>query len=228
MLAAISFGFSILSIIFYSIVYFPQFYLMYRRKTNDGLSYYTVILWTLADSMSLVASLLLELEVNVLVICWYHLFMGLGMTNFVFYFKYDKSLFQKIGVVVFNAANIATNVCFALCADQVVDRQVIGTAIGWITSAIYIIGRFPQFYQNYQRRSVEGLSYLMYIYTILGNFMFLLSVVVFSNEQEYLKINLPWIVLPVITICLDILLLVQYKYYFNYNRNLIRSRDTYP
>ena len=40
-----SFAFGILSIIFYSVVYYPQFYVIYQTKKTDGISIWMLLLW---------------------------------------------------------------------------------------------------------------------------------------------------------------------------------------
>ena len=45
----LSYIFSICSIVFYSIVYFPQFNEIYKTKSSDGISIFTLLLYTEAD-----------------------------------------------------------------------------------------------------------------------------------------------------------------------------------
>jgi uncharacterized protein with PQ loop repeat len=93
------------------------------------------------------------------------------------------------------------------------DTEHAGEIIGWITTSLYLIGRIPQIYLNSKSRNVEGLSILMFVYTILGNVFYLLSFFTFSIEESYIQSNLPWISTTIITILLDIFVIFQILYY---------------
>jgi PQ loop repeat len=43
-----------------------------------------------------------------------------------------------------------------------------GYAMSWLSGSFYFFSRIPQIYHNYQRRSVKGLSRLLFVLTILG------------------------------------------------------------
>ena len=48
-------------------------------------------------------------------------------------------------------------------------QKYIGLAIGWISAVVYLCSRVPQVVKNVRRGSVEGLSILMFICTVMGN-----------------------------------------------------------
>jgi uncharacterized protein with PQ loop repeat len=79
---------------------------------------------------------------------------------------------------------------------------------------LYIFGRFPQIYENWNTKTTEGLSLLMYIFTILGNLCYI-GVIYFT--PEYLKENIPWLISSLFSILLDIIIILQYYYYKNLN-----------
>ena len=74
----------------------------------------------------------------------------------------------------------------------------------------YTCGRLPQIWMNYSNSSIGNLSVLMYIFTIIGNSLY---VSVITVDPEYIVENIPWIVNGIFSIILDIVVLGQYYYY---------------
>lgn len=212
---ALSYVFSVLSIIFYSIVYFPQFRLIYKTENSENLSILMLIMWTQGDALSLAGLILLHLELNLIIIGWYHLFIGISMMIYTFYYKKERKLLDAFYIMTFILLNIT--ICSVLQIYVTEQQSQIGEIIGWITASLYIIGRFPQFYLNYKKKSVEGLSIVMYVNTILGNIFYVCSILTYSIEYEYIRINMPWIILSVVVIFLDLFIIAQCKYYIHAN-----------
>ena len=210
-LSVLSYVFGIFSLIFYSIVYLPQFILIYRTKNSEDLSILMLILWSQADALSLMGVILLQLEINLMVIGWYHLFVGILMMLFTFYYRKKYRIGDGVSIGIFITTNIVT--CSVL--QNLITEPLLqpGEILGWITACLYIIGRFPQIYLNFKTKSVESLSVLMYVYTILGNLFYICSIVTFSSDYEYIRVNMPWIVLGIVIIVLDIFIIIQCKYY---------------
>lgn len=218
-----SFVFGILSILFYSVVYYPQFYLIYKTKKTDGISIWMLLVWGQADFMSLIGTVILNLELSLIIIGWYHAVVGLLMTLYTLYYEKENKLVKYVSVVVYYIINVS--VCVYLTSKMLYNFEA-GTTVGWISSVLYIIGRFPQLYLNYRRKTTEGLSILMYVFTILGNTCYLLATLTFSIESEYVLTNMPWIVMIVVTVTMDFVVIFQSYYYKNkkiqhdYNRDL--------
>lgn len=205
-----SFAFGILSIIFYSVVYYPQFYLIYKSKKTDGISIWMLLVWGQADFLSLIGVVTLNLELSLIIIGWYHAFIGFAMTLYTLYYETDNKVKKYIAVGLYYCINISISMYLTI---TFIYSYEAGTVLGWVSSVLYIIGRLPQLYLNYRRKNTEGLSMLMYIFTILGNTFYLLSVLAFSIEPEYIYVNMPWIVMIVITVTMDFIVLYQFKYY---------------
>lgn len=209
-----SYAFSILSICFYSVVYYPQFYEIYKTKRADGISVWMLLVWSQADFISLVGTIVLQLEVSLLIVGWYHVFIGLCMTLYTLYYTSSgnsSSKTIKLGIVtVYYLINLS--VCIYLNASWIYNYEA-GIAFGWLASVLYIIGRLPQLYLNFKRKSTEGLSVLMYWLTIAGNTSYLISVLVYSIEPEYINLNMPWIIMVVVTVLMDIVVILQAFYY---------------
>lgn len=207
---SISFAFSILSIVFYSIVYYPQFYIIYKTKKTDGISIWMVLIWSQADIFSLLGTIILNLGLSLIIIGWYHVLIGLIMTLCILYYDNTHKKFKTIAVSLYYVINLTT--CIYFTTTMLYDEQL-GTIFGWTSSVLYIIGRLPQIYLNYTRKTTEGLSSLMYIFTILGNISYLLTILIYSTETHYIYLNTPWIIMIIISVIADIIVILQCNYY---------------
>lgn len=213
----LSYVFTVISVILYSIVYLPQIKLMYTTKSSQGLSLTMMLLWTQADVLSLVASIISNLQLGIIILGWYDFAIGTFTTILAFVYKRDKNLYETTFVLCSVLVNTVT--CILLTCLVREPNYPIGEALGWLTSAIYIIGRLPQLYLNVKRKSTEGLSFWMYLLSFLGNVFYLCSIFTYSLESVYIRTILPWIVLTCSTIALDIVLFAQYFVYYNSNKS---------
>ncbi|KAM7250661.1 hypothetical protein ACFE04_022544 [Oxalis oulophora] len=102
------------------------------------------------------------------------------------------------------------------------EHSVFGQWLGWLMAAIYMGGRIPQIWLNIKRGSVEGLNPLMFIFALVANATYVLSIIVRTTEWENLKANLPWLLDAVVCVGLDLFIILQYVYY-RYLRGKIRS-----
>jgi uncharacterized protein with PQ loop repeat len=201
----------IVSILFYSIVYFPQLRLIFKTKNSDDLSVLMLILWNQADVLSLVGVIVLRLELTLVIIGWYNLLVGIVMMFVAYYYKTKRTVKDSVAVIVFICVNLT--VAAVLQGLIVEPHEKIGESLGWITAVVYIVGRFPQMYLNYTTGSTESVSVGMYAYTILGNTFYVASIYAFSTEPNYLRVNLPWIAMSLVTIVIDLCIIGQCLYY---------------
>lgn len=221
----VSYIFSFASIAFYSVVYLPQFREIYKTKDTSGISFIMLLLWTQSDYLSLIGTILNDLNLSVIVLGWYHTFMGLAMVLFVLYYKSKENQFKKSLEPIVNAFGIAeiwykSMYCIVFFGINIsitavlyyhhIVNLTLGDILGWITMTLYITGRFPQIILNYNRKSTQGLSILMYILTICGNTCYVASLLFWSIEPEYIRTNTPWIISSVVTILLDFFVIWQY------------------
>ena len=181
--------------------------------------------YTLADSLSLTGTLLLLLPMNLVAIGWFHMGMSICMLVTIYVYTKEKNIIQGVVLTVLVIGIISMCVWINVVFYNVyIEFIVIGTSIAWITTSFYILGRIPQLVHNYRRRSTEGLSKLMYVFTILGNVCYLLSTVTYSIDPEYIYLNIPWIVLTIVNSCLDTLVIIQYYYYKKYQQTHIEEQ----
>jgi uncharacterized protein with PQ loop repeat len=217
----LAYSLSIISLIFYSVVYVPQFFVIYKSKSSSGISLWMLLLWTQADVLSLIGTIVLHMYTNIIMISWYHFIVGVLMIIFVLYYrdKYNNNYenlqsftkeykIQVLSTIIF----ICTNTVICVILNVIITRShdLIGEVIGWITTVFYIVGRFPQMWLNYKNKSTEGLSILMYIFTILGNATY---IAVITLDNGTIQSNMPWIVSSVVMIVLDLYIIYQHYYY---------------
>ncbi|KFP43662.1 Lysosomal amino acid transporter 1, partial [Chlamydotis macqueenii] len=130
-------------------------------------------------------------------------------------------------------------VCIALCAvlpcqlllrnqDQsaVIKRnnnsldmiEMSGFICGYISCVFYLGSRFPQLYKNFQRRSTEGTSYLLFALAMMGNCTYGLSLVLKMPATQsfralYFLRHLPWLIGSFGVLFLDIFVTLQFILY---------------
>jgi len=216
----LSYIFSLLSLIFYSIVYIPQFVLIYKNRSSKGISIWMLILWTQADALSLFGTILLHLPITFGFMSWYHFLIGVILICFVLFYGEQFRKLEIYFSVIFIIINILTGILLIIFIKTSYD--LVGMCISWITMFLYIIGRFPQIYENYKTKTTEGLSLLMYIFTILGNIFYI--GVIFSTF-EYFDKNIPWLISSILSILLDIIIISQHYYYKKINEKLNKKNN---
>lgn len=173
-----------------------------------------LLLWTQADILSLVGTIVLYLHASIIIMGWYHYIVGVLMITTVLYYTNKKDTGEQAfrrqlsATIIFITVN--TLICIGLNVSVTSSQDIIGEILGWITMSLYLIGRFPQMWLNYKNKSTQGLSLLMYIFTMLGNATY---IGVITLDPETIRVNMPWIVTGVSTIFLDLFIIGQHYYY---------------
>lgn len=103
--------------------------------------------------------------------------------------------------------------CGAHAEDVSPLANQIGTAIGWVSAVIYLNSRLPQIFKNYRRKSVEGLSFLMFFCAVMGNTTYGLGVLLRDASWKAINKALPWLVGSLGTLALDFCILLQFWCY---------------
>jgi uncharacterized protein with PQ loop repeat len=239
-LEELSYVLSTISLIFYSIVYVPQFYVIYKSKSSDGISFWMLLMWTQADILSLIGTIVLYMPSSIVIIGWYHYLVGAIMIIFVLYYTTTDTNLNRVtnlnentieypmentieyptknlnrfylikcfATTLFLSINTCTCVVLNIFINKSHDES--GAILGWITMSFYLIGRIPQIWMNYKRKSTQGLSLLMYIFTMCGNGVYLAVITV---DPVYIESNMPWIINCIVTILMDIFVICQYYMY---------------
>ncbi|CAI9596157.1 unnamed protein product, partial [Staurois parvus] len=96
--------------------------------------------------------------------------------------------------------------------------EMSGFICGYVSSVFYLGSRFPQLYKNFQRKSTEGTSYMLFVLAMLGNFTYGLSLVlklpaVRHNKNQYVIHHLPWLIGSFGVLVLDFFMTAQFIVY---------------
>lgn len=103
---------------------------------------------------------------------------------------------------------------------------LVGTICGYTSSVLYVSSRAPQIYQNYTSKSTKGVSYLLFLFAMIGNTLYTTSIVsdlyLLSRYDQYMgdvdfssvfHAQLPFVIGSSGTVLFDCFLLFQFWYY---------------
>jgi uncharacterized protein with PQ loop repeat len=90
---------------------------------------------------------------------------------------------------------------------------VAGTALGYISSFLYILSRVSQIYKNHTRKSVEGLSTAMFSCAVCANICTGSGIILRTFSMQQLMQQVPWIVGSLGTVAGDLVILSQARLY---------------
>lgn len=109
--------------------------------------------------------------------------------------------------------SLSSNLTMALLENPW--NRLIGRISAWLCALLYITSRIPQIWENHIRRSVAGLSILLFIAAFSGNLLYTISVLV--NEQAvgderraYLQESLPFLLGSGGTLIFDLIIVAQW------------------
>ncbi|BEI88950.1 uncharacterized protein CcaverHIS019_0203120 [Cutaneotrichosporon cavernicola] len=63
-------------------------------------------------------------------------------------------------------------------------QEAIGRISAWCCTTLYLSSRLPQIWKNFQRKSVEGLSILLFFFAFLGNTLYVASILLMPVKPE--------------------------------------------
>lgn len=112
-------------------------------------------------------------------------------------------------------------------------KEIIGFAIGSVSSVMYLCSRLPQIYTNYKRKSTEGVSFFLFALVILGNTTYGLSVLLKNpdygqGEGSYVIHHLPWLIGSLGTLSLDVFISFQFMVYNSKRTGRVPSEESEP
>jgi len=97
-------------------------------------------------------------------------------------------------------------------------KQKLGRLSAWLCAFLYLTSRIPQIMKNYNRKSVEGLSILLFVLAFLGNLTYVLSIltspqILFADPRHhklsYLNESIPYLIGSAGTLCFDLTIFIQ-------------------
>ena len=91
--------------------------------------------------------------------------------------------------------------------------HTLGMVLGWASSVLYICSRMPQVYRNAVRKSVEGLSWMMFTSAVMGNVTYGSSILLRLRSADDAVEKLPWLIGSLGTLAFDATILLQLRWY---------------
>nr|XP_039251452.1 lysosomal amino acid transporter 1 homolog [Styela clava] len=97
-------------------------------------------------------------------------------------------------------------------------EDVIGYAIGCISSLFYLASRLPQIRKNFKRKQTDGVSIHLFILAVAGNALYGTSILLQDPDPgktytQFILLHLPWLIGSLGTMSLDFTLLMQILHY---------------
>ncbi|KAH0624106.1 hypothetical protein JD844_007485 [Phrynosoma platyrhinos] len=229
----------LISIVCFLFAALPQLYVAYQNgKVDQALSLGFLLCWIAGDLTSLIGCYLTnQLPIQIITAIFY-IYMDIIMISQFAYYKLKNQKGTKCGVNLKNCCITWILLCIVLCMilpsqlllrSQVQNifrknersRDIIemsGFICGYVSCVFYLGSRIPQLYKNFQRRSTEGTSYLLFALAMMGNCTYGLSLVLKMPATKYLICfyfwhHLPWLIGSFGVLFLDIFITVQFIIY---------------
>eukprot|EP00009_Paramoeba_aestuarina_P001528 CAMPEP_0201514040 /NCGR_PEP_ID=MMETSP0161_2-20130828/5968_1 /ASSEMBLY_ACC=CAM_ASM_000251 /TAXON_ID=180227 /ORGANISM="Neoparamoeba aestuarina, Strain SoJaBio B1-5/56/2" /LENGTH=237 /DNA_ID=CAMNT_0047910467 /DNA_START=307 /DNA_END=1020 /DNA_ORIENTATION=+ len=115
-----------------------------------------------------------------------------------------------VGATLIQTANAASS---DPCHSGKSESEILGVTFAWTSACLYLCSRVPQVYKNFRRKSTEGLSFGMFVLTVLGNCTYASSIFLESTDPAYLLNSLPYIVGSLGTLSFDLVVWFQFWLY---------------
>ncbi|NWW71224.1 LAAT1 protein, partial [Climacteris rufus] len=225
---------------------FPQFYQACKTGIMDqALSIYFLLGWLGGDLLNLIGSFLadqLPLQVYTAI---YYVLADLGMLSLYCYYRLKNRgrafpapinaafVFLSVGSLASfsslgsarteDAGTFKGRSLLSAPRDELGPKpfsrsEIIGFAVGSVSSVLYLCSRVPQICTNYKRKSTSGISYFLFALVMLGNSLYGLSVLLKNPEPgqgqgDYVLHHLPWLVGSLGVLALDVVISFQFLVY---------------
>jgi uncharacterized protein with PQ loop repeat len=87
----------------------------------------------------------------------------------------------------------------------------IGSLFAWFSGSFYFLSRIPQIKTNFEFKSVEGISVLMFIITVCANLSYGLAIIlrIPTIDDDFYKTKLPYLIGSMGTLIFDFIILFQ-------------------
>ncbi|ORZ14737.1 PQ loop repeat-domain-containing protein [Absidia repens] len=97
--------------------------------------------------------------------------------------------------------------------------HLLSQSLGWLSALLYCCSRIPQIMQNFRNESVEGLSLTMFVFSVVGNLTYCVSIFMKSMDRTYLLINFPWLLGSGGTLFFDFTIFFQFYTYQQHRKS---------
>lgn len=142
--------------------------------------------------------------------------------------SFKPQILSKSQIITTTTALLSTSPCNALPLSILTKESQlsslsthfnIGIIFAWLCTVIYCSSRLPQLYHNYKRKSVDGISPLLFTFAILANSTYALSIL-FSNDltsndpySNFIIKELPYLFGSLGTVLFDCIYFWQREHY---------------
>uniref|UniRef100_A0A3P8UPQ0 Lysosomal amino acid transporter 1 homolog n=3 Tax=Cynoglossus semilaevis TaxID=244447 RepID=A0A3P8UPQ0_CYNSE len=225
----------------------PQVCEAYRNgKVEEAMSFGFLFFLFSGDVTSFAGCYLTgQMPIQVVAVVFY-IFTDLILISQFLYYKIKNSSTKKTPVLkwlCFTWCAAATLVLLVLSKliirdGSTVDSQspatsgsveVPGYVCGYLASIFYLSSRVPQLYKNFQRKSTEGTSYLLFALAMMGNGTYGLSVMVVlpalrDSKTRFIIKHLAWLISSFGVLVLDLFVTVQFITYRRNNSSNEKAR----
>lgn len=106
-----------------------------------------------------------------------------------------------------------------------INKEALGVFLAWSCTCVYVASRCPQLYKNYKRKSVEGISPILFGCALVGNLTYTLSIITSCDfvygdaKSNFFVKELPYILGSSGTVVFDFLYFYQRFLYKGAGRN---------
>ncbi|XP_051874774.1 lysosomal amino acid transporter 1 homolog [Pristis pectinata] len=222
----------------------PQMHMAYKNgKVDQALSMWFLLYWICGDITNFIGCYLSnQLIIQTVTANFYVTLDSMLILQFVYYklrnrkgkckqrFIWSNSLLKWLCVtwVIICVITMMTTLCLLKISyhSRSPRRQLstydnvefVGYLCGYMSCIFYLGSRFPQLYKNFQRKSTEGTSYLLFALAMLGNTTYGMSVVVKVPEnkasaKKYILHHLAWLIGSFGVLLVDFFITAQFIIY---------------
>ncbi|XP_060623616.2 lysosomal amino acid transporter 1 homolog [Anolis sagrei] len=230
----------LISIVCFLFAALPQLYVAYQNgKVDQALSLGFLLCWIAGDLTNFIGCYLTnQLPIQIITAIFY-IYMDIIMISQFAYYKLKNQKVTKCGTNLKNGCIAWILLCIVLCmilpSQLLLRNQVQNTFLGksersrgiiemsgficgYVSCVFYLGSRIPQLYKNFQRRSTEGTSYLLFALAMMGNCTYGLSLILKMPATKYLIglyfwHHLPWLIGSFGVLVLDLFITAQFIMY---------------
>lgn len=109
--------------------------------------------------------------------------------------------------------------------SSLINKEALGVFLAWSCTCVYVASRCPQLYKNYKRKSVDGISPILFGCALVGNLTYTLSILTSCDfvygdaKSNFFVKELPYILGSSGTVVFDFLYFYQRFLYRGAGRN---------
>lgn len=231
--------FGLVSIVCFLFAALPQLYVAYKNgKVDQALSLGFLLCWLAGDFTNFIGCYLTkQLPIQIVTAIFYVNMDLIMISQFGYYKLKNKSVKGMENLKGMCIAWIVLCITFSVilpgqlllgnvdvtadldATENTLDiTEMSGFICGYVSSVFYLGSRFPQLYKNFQRKSTEGTSFLLFALAMLGNLTYGLSLVVKlpavrHSTDQYILHYLPWLIGSFGVLILDFFMTAQFILY---------------